>query len=221
MKISCKVIKEDLLPLYMDNTISSDGKTIVESHLENCEDCKSYYSKIKNDEDIKNDEKFNTLAYKIKRKRLLTVSIVGIIFLLLFIGIVYSNLPKYSKNLIWVREYVIGEEGIKGSVDKNRFGNNKAYEIGANKYGYAVFKNPDQAFKQMKKDHKKGLSAISKEFKLFTINRFNFYSYMNLGWQLTGNYDEETLASARMVSSILDIYKSSFSESTIFTTFYK
>ena len=47
---------------------------------------------------------------------------------------------------------LLGESGIKGAVNQSNFGDDPAYEIGADKDGYAVFKNPDKAFAQMKID---------------------------------------------------------------------
>ena len=47
------------------------------------------------------------------------------------------------------QEYIIGEEKIKGRLNKEYFESKaKEFEIGANKYGYAVFKNPEKAFRK-------------------------------------------------------------------------
>ena len=37
-KINCNVI-QDILPLYIDDTVSDDTKELVEEHLQNCEIC--------------------------------------------------------------------------------------------------------------------------------------------------------------------------------------
>lgn len=38
-KITCEIIK-DILPLYVDDVVSSDTRTMVEEHLAECESCK-------------------------------------------------------------------------------------------------------------------------------------------------------------------------------------
>lgn len=40
MNISCEIIK-DLLPLYHDGVCSSESRSFVETHLDNCENCKA------------------------------------------------------------------------------------------------------------------------------------------------------------------------------------
>ena len=38
-KITCEIIK-DILPLYVDDVVSADTRTMVEEHLAECESCK-------------------------------------------------------------------------------------------------------------------------------------------------------------------------------------
>lgn len=116
-----------------------------------------------------------------------------------------SNL-KYSQ--IYVTEY----SNIKGNVDVNKFGKiNIDFDIGANKYGYAVFKNPNKAFNRLKKDYSKGIELIRKEFNLLPLNNFTYKNYKTYGWQVTTGTAEEK-EQARFVSSFLDIYNNSFSQ---------
>lgn len=140
-----------------------------------------------------------------------TIIIPLIIILTFLIVLVFDfSSSKYSHDKKWVKEYVVGEEGIVGSVDVSDLGDNPAYQIGANKYGMAVFKNPEKAFEQMKVDYSKGLSAIKKEYGLFEINNENYMEYGTYGWQLTETADEETIQQAIMVTKFLDIYENSF-----------
>ena len=63
-------------------------------------------------------------------------------------GYILDNDLKYSQI------YISGDENIKGNVNVNKFGKiNIDFDIGANKYGYAVFKNPNKAFKRLKKEY--------------------------------------------------------------------
>lgn len=45
MKIPCNVIR-DLLPLYHDDVCSEESKDMVEEHLSECNDCRSYYDQF-------------------------------------------------------------------------------------------------------------------------------------------------------------------------------
>ena len=49
MKISCDVIR-DLLPLYVDEVLSNDSKTLVDEHIEQCESCRDELKKLSGDE---------------------------------------------------------------------------------------------------------------------------------------------------------------------------
>ncbi len=113
---------------------------------------------------------------------------------------------KYSQ------EYVVGQNNIKGSVDIDYFlDRGKEFEIGANKYGCAVLKNPKEAFKKLKADYKDGLRIIGKEFNLLPINQLNYKSYGTYGWQVTTGSKEE-IEQAKFISSFIDIYENSFSK---------
>lgn len=145
-----------------------------------------------------------------KRKTIVSLIIIFIIILSTITAFIYKKYPKYSKDKEYVREYVIGDVGIKGSVDITQFGENSAYEIGADKDGYAVFKNPNKAFDQMKSDYAKGIAAIKEEYKLGKLSRWNFKIYEQYGWQLTKTEDTETVNQGFRISQILDIYENSF-----------
>lgn len=45
MKITCEVIR-DLLPLYVDQMLSSDSLKLVEEHLEVCESCRKFLEEL-------------------------------------------------------------------------------------------------------------------------------------------------------------------------------
>ena len=113
-------------------------------------------------------------------------------------------------NLKYSQIYITGESNIKGNVDINMFGKiNIDFDIGANKYGYAVFKNPNKALKTLKKEYSKGIKLIQKEFNLLPLTNFNYRKYKNYGWQVTTGTDEEK-EQASFVSSFMDIYENSF-----------
>lgn len=157
---------------------------------------------------------------KSKTKKIIFILIVGIL-IICFSFVMYQNVPKYDKDLKYVKEYVIGEENIKGEVNKKYFEDiSPDFAIGANKYGYAVFKDPKKAFKTMKEKYKKVLKIIKDQYCHKSIKVNNFYCYENLGWQITkGNQEEKEEAS--FVSSFLDIYDNSFSQDYLYHQMYQ
>lgn len=124
--------------------------------------------------------------------------------LLVNYGYILNNDLKYSQI------YISGDENIKGNVDINKFGKiNIDFDIGANKYGYPVFKNPNKAIKRLKHDYSKGIKLIQKEFNLLPLNNFTYKNYKIYGWQVTTGTPEEK-EQAKFVSSFMDIYENSF-----------
>ena len=80
--------------------------------------------------------------------------------------------------VVWFRAYVpVKSEAFHTDGSKIEFGENTAYEIGANSYGRPVFKNPSKAMKQFKKDYAlgldymenvRGLPQFSSKYKVLT-----------------------------------------------------
>lgn len=140
------------------------------------------------------------------------ISIV-LFFLLIGGALCFKNYYQYQHSeLSYSQEYIVGQHNIMGNIDTSYFSSRgKELEIGANKYGYAVFKNPTEAFKKLKNDYKDGLALIEKEFNLIPINRLNYKSYKTYGWQVTTGSKEER-EQARFVTLFMDIYENSFNK---------
>lgn len=139
------------------------------------------------------------------------ISVLLVIFtILLFRIFLVQSGYILDEDLRYTKIYISDYDNNKGDVDINKFGKiNIDFDIGANKYGKAVFKNPDKAFKRLKKDYSKGITLIQKEFNLLPLTNFTYKSYKTYGWQVTtGTTDEKE--QARFVSSFLDIYENSF-----------
>lgn len=122
--------------------------------------------------------------------------------------VIYKKI--YNPDLKYSQEYVVGEGNIKGNVDVNLFESKSSdFLIGANKNGYAVFKNPSKAFKRLKMDYSKGLNLIQKEFDLKKLSQFNYKQYGIYGIQVTTGTEEEK-NEAKFISLFMDIYENSF-----------
>ena len=171
--------------------------------------------KLNKDEQIKHfeqtiinilkNQKHRNKTYKIYLSFFIVVVLIIIgRFTLIKMGYIMDDNLKYTQ--VYIAEY----GNVKGNVDINSFGKkNIAFDIGANKYGETVFKNPGKALKVLKRDYKDGIKLIKKEFNLLPLNKFNYKSYGTFGWQVTIGTEEEK-EQARFVSSFMDIYENSF-----------
>lgn len=99
----CAIIK-DVLPLYQDGATSDDSNQIIEEHLEICEECKRFIGEVKEDgtskketllargntseQDFISDQqtlKFEHIAKKLRKRRILIAVSFAIIFGLILI----------------------------------------------------------------------------------------------------------------------------------------
>jgi transcriptional regulator with XRE-family HTH domain len=150
---------------------------------------------------------------KRKKNKLLCISLIIVILISLIITCRMILIKKgyiMDDNLKYSQVYISGNNNVKGNVDIDKFGKISIdFDIGANKYGYAVFKNPYKALTRLKKDYAIGLKAIQREYNLLPLNMFNFREYGIYGWQLTNGTDEEK-SQANFITSFFDVYENSF-----------
>ena len=149
-----------------------------------------------------------------KKKYRLTILLISILLILSFLALGRELLIKWGfimdTDLQYTQMYIHGEGNIQGDVDTLRFGRISIdFDIGANQYGQAVFKEPQKAFRRLKSDYAEGISLIRREFGLLPLNRFTRELYKIYGWQVTEGTAEEQ-EQARFVSAFLDIYENSF-----------
>lgn len=155
--------------------------------------------------------KFSSAKNKKNKILILIICILSIVlvfitgnYILIKCGFIVDDNLKYSQI------YIIGENNNKGNVDINKYGRlNIDFDIGANRYGEPVFKNPQKAIKTLKKEYSKGIKLIQKEFNLLPLTNFTYKMYRTYGWQVTTGTEEEK-EQARFVTSFLDIYENSF-----------
>lgn len=178
---------------------------------------------IKEKDMIKESEKnilniFNLILDKNKRFKttcFIFTIIISIFLILIGKQVLVSVGYAINDNLRYTQIYDSELEGIKGDVNTKYFEEiNIDFEIGANKYGIAVFKDPEKAYKRLKKDYAKGIKLIQKEYKLPPLTNFTFDLYSTYGWQVTTGTEEEQ-KEARFVSGFFDIYENSFNERSL------
>lgn len=137
--------------------------------------------------------------------------IAGIILCVVVVGVgaVFFGFSNRVKNP-YTQEYVPGQGNIKGNVDTEYFENiDSRFEIGADKDGYAVFKNPKEAYKALTEKYADGIKLIQEEFELDSLRENAYEEYGTYGCQVnTGTTEEKEQAD--FVSSFFDIYENSF-----------
>lgn len=110
-------------------------------------------------------------------------------------------------SLGYCQEY--DSETMRGDVDVKYFADKgEEFEIGANIYGNAVFKDPDAAFDRMLEECADGIALIRDEFNLDDLTKSNYRAYATYGWQVTSG-TESAKQEALFVTSVLDIYENS------------
>lgn len=127
--------------------------------------------------------------------------------------IILSMTACKSKNPIthpYTQEYIAGQGNIQGNVNTENFiEKDSRFEIGADKDGMAVFKEPEKAYEALLEKYSEGLSLIKKEFDLPDTSSRDYEGYKNYGWQVETGTKEER-AEALFVTQFLDIYENSF-----------
>ena len=119
MKISCDVIR-DLLPLYVDEVLSNDSKTLVDEHIEECESCNDELRKLSGDEihscavnqneDQSIYDSLNKIRKRISLKIQLTVltSVIFASIVAVFAWDYYDNhriyVPYKEAKIKWVKD---------------------------------------------------------------------------------------------------------------------
>jgi len=124
------------------------------------------------------------------------------------VAICFLTNPITSVRNPWVQEYVPGAEGIRGSVNTEKYESiSEDFAIGADQYGRAVFKDPHKAYDTLLLLYADGIDLIQKEFHLPPLSHATIDLYKTYGWQTTTN-----LSAASFVSGFLDIYENSFTK---------
>lgn len=111
--------------------------------------------------------------------------------------------------LLYCQEYVAGQGNIKGNVNVESFlERSEHFAIGANSYGYAVFKDPEAAFAAFVEQYSDGIELVQKTFNLQPLTETDYDGYMECALVMAG--DSEAEKQARFITQFLDIYENSF-----------
>ena len=122
VSMGCGVI-QDLLPLYIDKCCSEESIEIVESHLAECEECKSVFDSMSSD--AMSEEKNVSVPHKLSRindwkASVLQTVLLFVSFAVLAVGITFAFLKVdilLAITLIGITTFAFSAAGIKiGSV---------------------------------------------------------------------------------------------------------
>src|SRR5690625_2528902 len=113
--VSCEVI-QDLIPLYVEDMLSEESKMLVESHLNECEECREYMNELQTtsilppDTDTRPLEK---IQKNLQKKKWLTIVFSALVTLLIgSLIVIFMTAPEYlpySEDVVAISET---EEGF-------------------------------------------------------------------------------------------------------------
>lgn len=126
-EIKCSVI-QDLLPLYVDEVVSDDTKSLVNEHLLTCEICKNEYEQMKETLYVPIENKatlFSQLNKRWNRKKWLLI--LGSILTTTLLGFaLFSFIFHYTKPIPYTADLFVIEELEDGTLVSNYFGESHA-----------------------------------------------------------------------------------------------
>ena len=103
MKNECNIV-QDILPLYMENMISTGTKQFVEEHLRQCTECEKKLELLKTDMCVEKNyqaeeapiQAINKIRFDIKKKRIVTGILSAVISVIVVIlSFAYLTAPEY------------------------------------------------------------------------------------------------------------------------------
>ena len=136
MRNECNIIR-DLLPLYVENMISSDTSDFVEEHLKGCEACRKEYERAKEPQParkISDAAPLLKLSRKMKVKKIQTIALTAILMIALFVSaFAVLDAPiyaPYSEGLVTLEQ--LGDKGMLLTFDEE-----------VTDFDYTVYEAPD------------------------------------------------------------------------------
>lgn len=103
MKNKCNIV-QDILPLYLENMISTDTKQFVDEHLSQCAECEKKLELLKTDMCVEKNyqveeapvQVINKIRWDIKKKRVVTGILSAVISVIVVIlSFAYLTAPEY------------------------------------------------------------------------------------------------------------------------------
>lgn len=154
----------------------------------------------------------NYLKISWKKRKTYLVCLTVFLTIILIFCVISIIKQAHKQSLKYSKEYVVGQPGIKGYVNVQTYINiSQDFGIGANEYGFPVFKNPEKALSTFKELYYDTITLIQTEFNLDELTTQSCQLYKIYGAQVQTEMAEEK-ERADFVSQFLDIYENSFFE---------
>ncbi|MCI2062972.1 MAG: hypothetical protein LKJ83_09460 [Eubacteriaceae bacterium] len=144
-------------------------------------------------------------------KKKAIVIIIAAVLVVSGITVCYRIDFNLDPNLNYTHAYVVGNKNVKGKVDVKYFSDKgKAFDIGANKNGYAVFKDPKGAMNKVISDYGDGIKQVREEKGLSALSFFrkSYDKYKDYDATVSSG-TSAAKEQAAFVSSFVDIYENS------------
>lgn len=107
MKNECAIVK-DLLPLYQEEMTAPESKEYIQTHLDNCEDCRKEWEQMHKKDVIPADAAapLKNLKKKLRRKKIWTIALTVVGILVVYLLLQFERfLPCTSENVRVVENY--------------------------------------------------------------------------------------------------------------------
>ena len=145
-----------------------------------------------------------------KKSIIITKIIFALIVCCIVVVLVVGQAQK--KALQYCQEYIPGQAGAMGNVNVQEYISiHENFSIGANRYGFAVFKEPEKALNTLKELYPNIIALIQSEFDLADLTTNTCQQYKLYGAQIVTETSAEQ-EQAYFVCKILDIYENSYFE---------
>lgn len=114
----------------------------------------------------------------------------------------------------YVQEYIEGQGNIKGKVPIEEYtAISEDFAIGADKDGYAVFKDPEKALAMLLELYSDGIDLIQTEFNLEPLSYDTYDLYKEFAFRITAGKSRGTAEEQEQIKFIgkfIDIYENSY-----------
>ncbi len=210
MKYPCGLI-QDLLPLYHDEVCSRESRQVVRRHLEECRECRDFYKKMQQAENVvpaaddraesRKAEAFHIVKRKLRSRQVLLVFFTA----LLILAGIYAAIGTMKKSV----NVIMPEDNISVTMTDEGL----AAKLRGSRANYVKIKRVDTSFNGQEKTYLFFCMSASKWDDMITKDdMFSVYTLcpqdkgaqdIDCVYYYTGDYtDIETMGESRLVQVI-------------------
>lgn len=137
MNLPCNIVR-DMLVLYADDALSSESRSALEEHLENCSTCKAYLENIKKEKvsALQQEEiEIKARDYQKHRKKKIRITIISLVCAViiggwwLFTTATTNNPNIFETTNVYFQLYILGKGRVVTSEEPFRIYCEARYQI--------------------------------------------------------------------------------------------